>query len=142
MKISFVFVVLPSLTLALPSGLFTRQTKALEDETDRLLFSSSMDDFLTARKNKSPAGLDWTSDDCSYSPEKPFGYNFEYTCQRHDFGYRNYKIQKRFDDGTKSKIDNNFAKDLKEVCAKEDGASEDLCTDLAALYYLAVSLLG
>jgi hypothetical protein len=36
------------------------------------------------------------------------GYPFEPGCQRHDFGYRNYKAQGRFTDANKLRIDDNF----------------------------------
>ena len=45
-------------------------------ETDRLLFSVSLPTFTTARNAKNPPGLDWSSDNCSWSPDNPFGFPF------------------------------------------------------------------
>ena len=44
--------------------------------TDRLLYSTSMSAFLTAKRNKDPCSLIWTDDGCSNSPDKPAGFNF------------------------------------------------------------------
>ena len=45
-------------------------------DTDRLLYSTSMPAFLTAKRNKNPGNLDWSDDGCSNSPDKPAGFNF------------------------------------------------------------------
>ena len=45
-------------------------------DTDRLLYSTSMPAFLTAKRNKNPGNLDWSDDGCSKSPDKPSGFNF------------------------------------------------------------------
>lgn len=64
---------LASLTLAAPSDLAARETDV--QATDRLLFSSSIGSFISARNARSPATLDWSSDGCSDSPDNPFGFN-------------------------------------------------------------------
>lgn len=45
--------------------------------TDRLLFNTSIADFLTARNAREGMGLglDWTADGCSSSPDDPFGFD-------------------------------------------------------------------
>jgi hypothetical protein len=71
---SWVFLLmLTSSTLAVPLSLSGRQSPELEAETDRLLFSVSIEEFLAARDAQDPAGLDWSSDGCSSSPDDPFG---------------------------------------------------------------------
>ncbi|KAK7757344.1 hypothetical protein SLS62_000356 [Diatrype stigma] len=120
-----------------------RQTPALEAETDRLLFSASLADFLAAAAAQSPPGLDWSTDGCTSAPDDPFGFDFEPACVRHDFGYRNYKAQGRFDDmpgGTKAAIDTNFRQDLYGQCAAE--GARDICEATADVYYEAVVLFG
>ena len=137
----------------------------LEAETDRLLFNVSMSEFLSARQAQQPAGLDWSSDGCSSAPDNPFGFDFAPGCYRHDFGYRNYKAQDRFTDSAKASIDDNFHKDLYNICDAADAktvadavhataASDDigvpanddeaqsLCTTTADIYYRAVVLFG
>lgn len=94
------------------------------EATDRLLFSTSISNFLYAKSIKNPGSLDWTDDGCSNSPDAPAGYNFLPSCQRHDFGYRNYKKQGRFTDANRLRIDNNFKSDLYNQCATYNAASE------------------
>jgi Prokaryotic phospholipase A2 len=133
-----------------PFTLFSRQTPELEAATDRLLFATSMQDFLAARAAQDPPGLDWSSDGCSDSPDDPFGFNFNPSCERHDFGYRNYKKQDRFTDANKLRIDNNFKQDMFDECATEDeqgilgeiGVGKDVCEATATVYYEAVRTFG
>ena len=113
--------------------------------TDNLLLHTSMDAFQVARAAKSPAYLIWTSDGCSDSPDKPLDYNFLPSCQRHDFGYRNYKNQARFTEPNRKIIDDNFKADLYNECSKYRGLSSLKgveCRGLADIYYDAVREFG
>lgn len=139
MKFSSALFLLPALTLALPTSLLRRQTD-LEAITDTLLFSDSMAQFQAARNAQDPPELDWSSDGCSSSPDDPLGFDFLQSCERHDFGYRNYKAQGRFDAG-KASIDNNFKSDMYNQCASE-GDLEEVCDGVADLYYEAVVVFG
>ncbi|KAK2796797.1 hypothetical protein FQN51_009021 [Onygenales sp. PD_10] len=133
----FTLFTLSSLALSAPSTLATRETE--KKATDRLLFKASMKEFQAARKAKNPSSLDWSSDGCSKSPDHP-GFNFLPSCQRHDFGYRNYKDQKRFSKKNKNKIDKNFRDDLYNSCKKEDSKHDaKSCKEIADIYYWAVS---
>ncbi|RYP37316.1 hypothetical protein DL767_002959 [Monosporascus sp. MG133] len=132
----FLSTIIP-LGLSLP--LDVRQSAELVAETDRLLFSVSLSAFLAARAARSPPGLDWSSDGCSSSPDNPFGFDFEPACFRHDFGYRNYKAQGRFEAG-KASIDRKFRADLYSQCAAED--AQGVCEATAEVYYRAVVLFG
>ncbi|RYO85632.1 hypothetical protein DL762_002190 [Monosporascus cannonballus] len=125
--------------LALSLPLDIRQSPQLEAETDRLLFSVSLSEFLAARDARSPPGLDWSSDGCTSSPDNPFGFDFEPACLRHDFGYRNYKAQGRFEAG-KAAIDRKFRADLYSQCAAEGARA--VCEATAEVYYRAVVLFG
>lgn len=140
MHVFYICYMLPTLALSLPWPLASRQT-TLEATTDRLLFSTSISDFLTARDSQNPPELNWESNGCSFSPEEPLGFDFEPSCQRHDFGYRNYKAQGRFTDEGKASIDDNFKKDMDNQCATE-GLLEDVCGGVADLYYQAVVNFG
>ncbi|MQY16124.1 hypothetical protein SRB5_63160 [Streptomyces sp. RB5] len=86
-------------------------------------------------------GFIWTTDYCSSSPDNPFGFPFQKSCQRHDFGYRNYKAMGTFS-ANKSRIDSAFYEDLKRVCARYSGATKTACDSTAWTYYQAVRLLG
>lgn len=141
-------VTLLTLTHALPlqtrsNTLSPRQDlTTLEEETDTLLFHTSMDDFQAARDAEDPPELDWYSNGCTASPDVPLGYSFLPSCQRHDFGYHNYKAQDRFTDDNKHQIDLNFKADLYNECNKHGAVSGLVCKGIANVYYAAVSVFG
>lgn len=110
----------------------------LRQVTDQYLFTSSLNGFQTTRAQQPYANqLDWGSDGCSSSPDNPFGFNFVKACYRHDFGYRNYKRQSRFNETTRLSIDNNFKDDLYEICN-----GNWACNRTADVYYAAVRQFG
>ena len=123
------------------TGIVARQTGS-QAVTDKLLFSTSMADFQKARDAKDPSNLIWDSNGCTASPDRPFGYDFLQSCQRHDFGYRNYKAQGRFSEDNKDKIDSNFRQDLYNECDKKSVVSRAVCRGTAKIYYEAVSSFG
>lgn len=110
MKLSFVVVSLVPAALALPASdsILGRRQTSLSAITDQLLFSTTLPDFITRRNAKNPPTLDWSSDGCTDSPDNPFGFPFVPACNRHDFGYQNYRLQNRFTVSGKLNIDNNF----------------------------------
>lgn len=85
--------------------------------------------------------FDWSTDYCSKSPDNPFGFPFETSCARHDFGYRNYKKAGTFA-ANKPRLDSALYEDLKRVCAKYSGAKKSSCNALAWTYYEAVKHLA
>jgi hypothetical protein len=110
----------------------------LRQVTDQYLFSTSLNSFQTVRAQQPYASqLDWSSDGCSSSPDNPFGFNFVKACYRHDFGYRNYKKQSRFNETTRLSIDNNFKTDLYVICN-----GNWACNRTADVYYAAVRQFG
>ncbi|KAF2266277.1 hypothetical protein CC78DRAFT_597171 [Lojkania enalia] len=127
---------------------------ALINITDTLIFDVSIDEFEKARGiglvgNGSPqtgqytdSRLDWTSDGCSSSPDHPFRFNFLPSCQRHDFAYRNYYKQGRFNEETREKLDINLYDDLLNECAKDSSGLESFCKGLAVLYFQTVRVFG
>ncbi|KAG8162006.1 hypothetical protein KVR01_007771 [Diaporthe batatas] len=80
--------------------------------TDKYLFRLSIDEFEAQRGLRQPPALDWSSDECTKSPNRPLGYNFVPSCHRHDFGLRNYRKQGRLTKTTKRPIDDQFYKEL------------------------------
>ncbi|PHH59062.1 hypothetical protein CDD81_3827 [Ophiocordyceps australis] len=74
------------------------------------------------------------------SPDNPFGFPFEEACQRHDFGYRNYKAEQRFTKENRKKIDSNFLKDLQNQCSTTKVVK--VCRALGKVYYWAVRAFG
>ncbi|GAA2096826.1 phospholipase [Streptomyces albiaxialis] len=106
--------------------------------------ASSQNAFLTARANQGQYGaynFDWSTDKCSSSPDNPFGFPFENSCIRHDFGYRNYKKMGTFD-ANKARLDSAFYEDLKRVCNRYSGVPKASCNSLAWTYYQAVRVVG
>ena len=106
--------------------------------TDDYLYAKSLSQFTTLRAEQPHADqLDWSSDGCSYSPDNPFGFKFLPTCHRHDFGYRNYKRQARWNEANRLRIDDNFKADMYDQCG-----SNWSCKRTADLYYAAVRKFG
>ncbi|KFX88789.1 hypothetical protein V495_05155 [Pseudogymnoascus sp. VKM F-4514 (FW-929)] len=127
------------------TALESRATTCTKAGVDKLTFKVSIGSFEKARKAKNPSKCNWKSDNCSWSPDKPDGYNFIPSCHRHDFGYRNTKAQKRFTKAMKKKIDDNFKKDLYHYCAQFSGWSSWKgveCRRLADIYVAFVRKYG
>ncbi|CAG5137917.1 uncharacterized protein ALTATR162_LOCUS247 [Alternaria atra] len=133
------FLGFASLAIAAPAQIITRQT-SLEQVTDSYVFDISIAEFIDNRNAKTgPAELDWSSNGCTASPDNPFGFDFINSCYRHDFGYRNFKKQNRFD-ANKARIDDKFKTDMFNQCANE--AVKGPCEATATLYYEAVKTFG
>ncbi|KAM3515881.1 hypothetical protein MY11210_000421 [Beauveria gryllotalpidicola] len=126
------------LALAAPTSVDPREPR--EEITDRYLFSTPLPTFLQYREKESPDSLDWSSDGCTYASNNPFGFPFEPACQRHDFGYRNYKAQTRFDSDSQYRIDMNFYNDMVFQCS--DVSALRSCHALANVYYAGVRMFG
>ncbi|CAN9282336.1 unnamed protein product [Alternaria alternata] len=129
---------LASLAVSAPAALVSRQA-SLEQVTDNYMFDISIDEFITNRNAKNPPELDWSSNGCTASPDNPFGFDFINSCYRHDFGYRNFKAQNRFE-ANKARIDDNFKTDMFNQCANE--SAKGPCEATATLYYEAVKAFG
>ncbi|KAH6875055.1 secretory phospholipase A2 [Alternaria rosae] len=128
-----------SLAVSAPAQLVERQG-TLEQVTDSYMFDISIAEFIANRNGKvGPPELNWESNGCTASPDNPFGFDFLNSCYRHDFGYRNYKQQGRFD-AMKARTDDNFKTDMFNQCATE--SAKGPCEATATLYYEAVKAFG
>ncbi|MFC4588699.1 phospholipase [Sphaerisporangium corydalis] len=118
----------------------------LQTKTDQYIFTDSIGTFLQERAAQPYATqIDWSSDGCSWAPDKPQGFDFLPSCQRHDFGYRNYKRQSRFNEDNRGQIDINFKDDMYDVCRKYSGTQAYkgvICRGIADTYYATVRNLG
>ncbi|AKH83302.1 hypothetical protein AA958_14955 [Streptomyces sp. CNQ-509] len=106
--------------------------------------ATSYNSWAAAEANRgawSAYAFNWSTDYCSSSPDNPFGFPFQKACQRHDFGYRNYKEIGGFD-ANKSRLDSAFYEDLKRVCNRYSGATKTSCNSTAWVYYQAVRAFG
>jgi hypothetical protein len=105
---------------------------------------ASADAWYAASQNK-PAwaayAFDWTTDNCTEAPDNPLDFPFARACQRHDFGYRNYRAAGTFA-ANKSRLDSAFYEDLKRACAPYAGDERTACNGLAWIYYQAVVIFG
>ncbi|MGV9341272.1 phospholipase [Streptomyces sp. NPDC003688] len=137
--------------LALPAVLIPAATASAAPADKMQVLSSwtqtsaaSYNAWNSARSNQgqwAAYGFDWSTDYCSSSPDNPFGFPFQTSCARHDFGYRNYKAAGAFD-ANKSRLDSAFYEDLKRVCNNYSGATKTACNSTAWTYYQAVSIFG
>ncbi|CAA9958933.1 secretory phospholipase A2 [Pyrenophora teres f. maculata] len=144
MKVAIVTAVvgLASLALCAPIALDDHQN-SLENITDDYLFNIPLEQFIEYRNaHTGPAELDWTSDSCTLSPDKPWGFDFTASCRRHDFGYWNYIKQKRITSANRARVDRNFKQDMYNQCAKEKWLKRQLCKATAKLYYKATNKFG
>jgi hypothetical protein len=140
MKFTATFLALLSGVAALPADVSLAPRQSQVQVTDQLLFSLSLPEFTARRNNRNPATLDWNSDGCTSSPNNPLGFPFVPACNRHDFGYQNYRAQSRFTVSAKLNIDNNFRTDLRTQCRQT--AVVGVCNGLAEVYYAAVRAFG
>jgi hypothetical protein len=141
---------IPLAALLLAVGVPTAAHAAVPADKPAVLASwsqptaASSSAWNTARQHQSTwaaYGFDWTTDYCSDSPDQPLGFDFRLPCQRHDFGYRNFKSIGTFP-ANKSRIDDSFYFDLKAKCATYNAFVRPACTSLAWTYYQAVSVFG
>lgn len=146
MKLSqFILLSLLPAPLALGQGNSYSNEKpssVIEAETDRLLFEMTISEFQ--KECTSPfhsPELDWRNNGCTSALDKPFGYNFFPSCQRHDFCYLNYRKQGRYEK-LKASCDDNFQRDMYRECAKHSGIRSRHCRSVARLYHWAVKTFG
>ncbi|EON68617.1 hypothetical protein W97_07875 [Coniosporium apollinis CBS 100218] len=111
-------------------------------DTDRLLYSTSMSNFLAAKRAKNPSYLNWNDDGCSILSDTPYGFNFLPSCQRHDFGYRNYKAQNRCSSDDRKRVDQKFLSDMNNECGKQSAVKKLACLKVASEYYVGVRAAG
>ncbi|QPG93782.1 hypothetical protein C2857_002405 [Epichloe festucae Fl1] len=141
MKYNAILLALASLVLATPSSDVTSlKRQDINTVTDELLFKATLPQFEARRNTRNPSMLDWSSDGCTSSPDNPFWFPFVDACQRHDFGYQNYRVQTRFTKAAKAEIDSLFKKDLYYQC--QSVFAQTACERLADVYYAAVKQFG
>lgn len=139
---------IPALDLKTTPGLANFNSSCdITCQTDSIIFDYSLAEFLIARSTATPAYFDWSSDGCTTAPDFPKGYNFQDSCYRHDFGYRNYRNQARLHlADNRKKIDKKLKKDCNDECTNHLAAELVFkwleCRRIAQLYYVAVRVFG
>jgi hypothetical protein len=88
--------------------------------------------------------LDWTTDGCSAPVVGGEGrsFNFTHACMRHDFGYRNMKRLGQFNEVVRTKLDDQFHRDLESSCAPQVRTRKIRCLMWAETFYVAVRATG
>src|SRR5688572_18163807 len=133
-----------ALSVAAPAAAVTNQEKLSVMSRFTQTSVGSYDSWNSARHNQGAwvaYGFDWSTDNCSSSPDQPLGFDFRLSCQRHDWGYRNYRAMNLFA-ANKARVDDAFHADLRRRCATYSSLVRPACYSLAWTYYQAVSLFG
>ena len=106
-------------------------------------------DFTTFTREKfslkrAYPSLDWTTDGCSAPVIGNEGRSFNFTqaCTRHDFGYRNTKRLGQFTEAVRTKIDEQFHRDLETSCISQVRTRKIRCLMWAETLYVAVRATG
>ena len=88
--------------------------------------------------------LDWTTDGCSAPVVGNEGrsFNFTHACMRHDFGYRNIKRLGQFNEIVRTKLDEQFRRDLESSCATQVRTRKIRCLMWAETFFVAVRATG
>jgi hypothetical protein len=135
---------LTAIAVATPAAAVTAAEKLAVMSQFTQTSSGSYNTWNAARQNQ-PAWaayqFDWSTDYCSTSPDQPLGFDFRLSCQRHDWGYRNYKAMNQFS-ANKSRLDDAFYEDLRRKCATYNSFVRPACNSLAWTYYQAVRQFG
>ena len=111
---------------------------------NKMMFRTTLASFIaTAQSPTRDMRLDWSSDGCSAPFLGSTGRTFDFThaCQRHDFGYRNFKA---LDDGKwwtpslRHRIDRVFRADMYRDCSTRTRTMRKICRVWARTFYRAV----
>ena len=88
--------------------------------------------------------LDWTSDGCSAPIVGSEGrsFNFRAACNRHDFGYRNFKALAIFDTSTRRLIDEQLRRDMIAYCSSQRRTFKVRCIAWSEIFYKMVRAAG
>jgi hypothetical protein len=82
--------------------------------------------------------FNWSSDNCS-GPPKDFEDSFRIACQRHDFGFRNYKAM-ALCARVRESLNYTFWVDMRRICGRFSGLKQFYCARWADVYYFGVSM--
>jgi phospholipase A2-like protein len=157
-----ILVLVTSMGLVAPASATPRAT--LKAAATAVAFETVGGSNYAKYKAKYPTSLNWGNDGCSVPNKvlvagglgvviKAYGKVFEHSCDRHDFGYRNFGkntttpgTHPKFSPtrATKDKIDSRFYSNMKVQCDKKYGGIikaplRAACKAAAKTFYTAVS---
>ena len=136
--------VLAAVATATPAAAITTAEKLAVMSQFTQTSATSYNAWNAARLNQAAWAayqFDWSTDYCSFSPDRPLGFDFRLPCQRHDWGYGNYKAMSLFA-ANKPRLDDAFYQDLRRKCGQYNSIVRPACYSLAWTYYQAVSAFG
>ncbi len=108
------------------------------------LANGSLEEFEDYKHSIEHDGrLDYSDDDCSAPVVGSTGISFDFTraCERHDFGYRNYKRLGLFDEEKRS-VDRQFLQDMLDHCAARSVFQRGRCRRWAYVFFAGVAAFG
>ena len=96
-----------------------------------------------ALRRQYPA-LDWSNDGCSAPIVGSEGrsFNFRTACNRHDFGYRNFKALGLFDTSTRTLVDEQLHRDMNTYCSSQRRSFKVRCIAWSEIFYTMVRAAG
>ena len=119
-----------------------------------MTFGVDIGTFVSTRSAPFPGPYDWSSDGCSTPLPVGLGdtgrsYNFRAACQRHDFGYRNFRLLDAagphgqwWNETTRRRIDDQFLTDMLVSCVPRHWTQRTSCRAWARVYHRAVRVAG
>ena len=119
-----------------------------------MTFGVDIGTFVSTRAAPFPGPYDWSSDGCSTPLPVGLGdtgrsYNFRAACQRHDFGYRNFRLLDAagahgqwWNETNRRRIDDQFLADMLASCAPRPWTQRASCRAWARVYHRAVRVAG
>jgi hypothetical protein len=69
-------------------------------------------------------------------------FNFRTACDRHDFGYRNFKALGLFDTSTRTLIDEQLHRDMNRACDSQRRTLKVRCVAWSEIFYTMVRAAG
>ena len=128
-------------TITQPNSVLSTVEAVRHIEFDLDIATFTRQRFLLRRQYPT---LDWTSDGCSAPIVGSQGrsFNFRSACNRHDFGYRNFKNLGLFDTSTRTLIDEQLNRDMNTYCDSQRRTFKVRCIAWSEIFYTMVRAAG
>ncbi|KRO57738.1 MAG: hypothetical protein ABR77_04820 [Acidimicrobiia bacterium BACL6 MAG-120322-bin79] len=128
-------------TITQPNSVLSTVEAVRHIEFDLDIATFTRQRFLLRRQYPT---LDWTSDGCSAPIVGSQGrsFNFRSACNRHDFGYRNFKNLGLFDTSTRTLIDEQLHRDMNTYCDSQRRTFKVRCIAWSEIFYTMVRAAG
>ncbi|KAL2755375.1 hypothetical protein ACRALDRAFT_211380 [Sodiomyces alcalophilus JCM 7366] len=84
------------------------------EETDLLLFDTSIDRFRLHMRREDPPEFEWSTPGCDHIEDHP--YIFRHACMRWQWGVQQYTAQGRLTEEARTRLDDQYEKDVRRKC--------------------------